>query len=242
MKQDAWERRVSEQLRERRIEPRPELWEQLNEHLEELPVSPKKSAAAPYLKYAAVVVIALIVASLVWTRSKDEANPLPNAVVERPESVLPLVEKKQAIPSGKTEESLVVQEKIAVEETSSRLAVEEIQEDQLVLVEVETKKESLWEKAVEEKTQGLLAEVLAMQESGRTVTDSEVDSLLRKAQTEILAERAMAQSTTGSTDAMALLAEAEFELYNDQNFRDRLFDSLKESFLRVSTAVAQRNK
>ena len=242
MKQDAWEKRVSEQLRQRRIEPRPELWEQLNEQLEELPVPPKKSAVTPYLKYAAVAVIALIVASLIWTRSKDVANPLPEVVVEPSEPVLPLSEENQGVPAQETEVVIAVEDHSRVEEQSSNLVSEEIQESELVLVEVESEKQPLLDKAIEEKTQGLLTEVLAMQESGRRVTDSEVDSLLRKAQAEILAERQFAKSASINTDAMALLAEAEFELYNDQNFRDRLFDSLKESFLRVSTAVAQRNK
>ena len=242
MKQDAWERRVSEELRERRIEPRPELWERLNDQLEELPSSPQKSRGNLYLRYAAVAVIALIVASLFWTRGKEEVNSLPEVVVEYAEPVLPIPEQKNIEPSTEESAVMALEEKQEGEKIPPRLAQQEILEDELLLVEVETKEHSPLDQVIEKKAQGLLTEVLAMQESGRIVTDSEVDSLLRKAQTEILAERQWAKPVGGGTDAMALLAEAEFELNNDQNFRDRLFDSLKDSFLRVSTAVAQRNK
>ena len=69
------------------------------------------------------------------------------------------------------------------------------------------------------------------------VTDAEVDSLLHKAQEDILRQRLFNRDNT--VDAMALLTEVEEEL--DQSFRDQIFQSLKAGFLKVRTAVADRN-
>ncbi|PHQ62576.1 MAG: hypothetical protein COC08_00130 [Maribacter sp.] len=69
------------------------------------------------------------------------------------------------------------------------------------------------------------------------MTDAEVDSLLRKAQEEILANKIFGEDY--SVDAMALLNEVEDEL--DQSFRDQIFETLKIGFLKVRTAVANRN-
>lgn len=69
------------------------------------------------------------------------------------------------------------------------------------------------------------------------LTDAEVDSLLRKAQEEILANKIFGEDY--SVDAMALLNEVEDEL--DQSFRDQIFETLKIGFLKVRTAVANRN-
>jgi len=66
------------------------------------------------------------------------------------------------------------------------------------------------------------------------LTNAEVDDLLRSAQEEILREKLFSQN--GSVDAMALQDEL------DQSFRDQIFESLKTGFLKVRTAVADRNK
>ncbi|CAN0604335.1 unnamed protein product, partial [Ectocarpus sp. 12 AP-2014] len=70
-----------------------------------------------------------------------------------------------------------------------------------------------------------------------TVTDAEVDSLLTRAQDEILRDKIFNKDK--SVDAMALLTEVEDEL--DKSFRDQIFDSLKAGFIKVRTAVADRN-
>ncbi|MEH6681383.1 MAG: hypothetical protein V7724_12600 [Sediminicola sp.] len=89
---------------------------------------------------------------------------------------------------------------------------------------------------INNKVSDLVQQVAAMEEAQHSVTEREVDSLLRKAQKELLRERLF---TEGQVDAMALLAEAEGEL--DQSFRDRIFEALKDGFFKVRTAVATRN-
>ena len=248
MKQDVWEKKVSEQLRQRRINPRPELWKKLEEELGGQVISEsRKSPLILYWRYAAVVAVALVVASQIWKREEQESSALPEVVVEQPEQEVPekISERMNYIAKEITEtESISGDKENSISNSQPQVRFKEIQEEELVIVDVESGSQnpSALDLAIEEKTQGLLAEVLAIQDTGKRVTDSEVDSLLRRAQNEILMDRQLIASQSSKTDAMALLAEAEFELYNDQNFRDRLFDSLKDSFLRVSTAVAQRNK
>ena len=83
---------------------------------------------------------------------------------------------------------------------------------------------------------GIVAQ-LDVLEQYSAVTDAEVDSLLKRAQDEILRDKLF--NTDKSVDAMALLTEVEGEL--DQSFRDQIFNSLKASFIKVRTAVADRN-
>ena len=70
------------------------------------------------------------------------------------------------------------------------------------------------------------------------VTDTEIDSLLRQAQREILEDKIFGKDNT--VDAIALLADVEKEL--DKSFRDEIFDALKDGFIKVRTAVADRDR
>ena len=83
---------------------------------------------------------------------------------------------------------------------------------------------------------GIVAQ-LDVLEQYSAITDAEVDSLLKRAQDEILRDKLF--NTDKSVDALALLTEVEGEL--DQSFRDQIFNSLKASFIKVRTAVADRN-
>jgi hypothetical protein len=74
-------------------------------------------------------------------------------------------------------------------------------------------------------------------EQSSQVTDAELDSLLRNAQEAIVREQLF--NTDKTVNAIALLTEVEDEL--DQSFRTQIFQSLKTGFLKVRTAVADRN-
>lgn len=75
------------------------------------------------------------------------------------------------------------------------------------------------------------------QAGGITVTEAEIDSLLRAAQLRIATSTY--RMPRDSVDAQSLLSAAESEL--DQTFREELFDKLKTGFMKVRTAVADRN-
>lgn len=96
----------------------------------------------------------------------------------------------------------------------------------------------LLEQMINDKVAELVTQVDVLEQySTVTVTDAEVDSLLKWAQEEILRENLFKTNTT--VDATVLLAAVEDEL--DQSFRDQIFNSLKAGFIKVRTAVAERN-
>lgn len=88
------------------------------------------------------------------------------------------------------------------------------------------------------KISQLVEQVDMMELSQIKVTDSEIDSLLRSAQRDIIREQLFLENNT--VDAMALLSQAEDEM--DQNFRDQIFDALRDGFMKVRTAIASRNE
>ncbi len=71
-----------------------------------------------------------------------------------------------------------------------------------------------------------------------SVTDKEVDSLLKLASKELFKDR-MQKETLKTVDANALLRAVEEDM--GQSFRSRVFEALKESYETVKTAVAERN-
>jgi hypothetical protein len=77
-----------------------------------------------------------------------------------------------------------------------------------------------------------------LQASESSVSDKEIDSLLKQAQREILMQRIF-DETTRTVNADALLQDVEVEL--EQSFRDKVFEALKSSYNSVKTAVAERH-
>lgn len=70
-----------------------------------------------------------------------------------------------------------------------------------------------------------------------SVSDREIDSLLKHAQREILKQRIFDESLK-TVSAEALLQDVEVEL--EQSFRDKVYEALKSSYNSVKTAVAER--
>lgn len=104
-----------------------------------------------------------------------------------------------------------------------------------ILLKTESLAES--EQLINAKIYELVAKVDSLELNTNTVvTDIEVDALLRKAQNEILEQKIFKGN---QVDAMALLTEVENEL--DLSVRDQLFDKLKNGYLKVKTALADRN-
>ena len=79
--------------------------------------------------------------------------------------------------------------------------------------------------------------VTTYEENNEALTDMEVDSLLKRAQKEILTEKRI--NSDKSVNPEALLTEVEEEL--DQSFRNKILEKLKSGYSKVRTAVADRN-
>ncbi len=71
-----------------------------------------------------------------------------------------------------------------------------------------------------------------------SVTDREIDSLLKLASKELFKEKSQ-KETSKTVDARALLMSVQDEM--GQSFRSRVFDALKDSYKTVKTAVVDRN-
>nr|WP_321235887.1 hypothetical protein [uncultured Psychroserpens sp.] len=71
-----------------------------------------------------------------------------------------------------------------------------------------------------------------------SVSDAEIEDLLKQAEKEILRQR-IYNETTRTVDAEALLQDVEDDL--ERSFRTRVFETLKSSYKTVKTAVAERN-
>ena len=85
----------------------------------------------------------------------------------------------------------------------------------------------------------MVAQVQALKNENKVVTEADINALLVEAQKEIALNR-LSQQTSGFVDANALLESVEQEL--DQSFRAKVFEAIKTSYNTVKTAVAQRNE
>ena len=91
----------------------------------------------------------------------------------------------------------------------------------------------------EAKLKLAVAEAMATIKSEDTsVTDREIDSLLKLASKELFRDN-LQKKATRTVDAKALLMSVEDEM--GQSFRSRVFEALKESYETVKTAVVDRN-
>lgn len=79
--------------------------------------------------------------------------------------------------------------------------------------------------------------VKLLQANESTVSEKEIDSLLKQAQREILKQR-IYDETTKTVSADALLQDVEDEL--EHSFRDKVYEALKSSYNSAKTAVAER--
>ncbi|MEM5565965.1 hypothetical protein WNY78_12660 [Psychroserpens sp. AS72] len=90
----------------------------------------------------------------------------------------------------------------------------------------------------EVKVDEVINQIKKLKIENGTVSDTEIEHLLKQAERDILRER-IYNETTRTVDADALLQDVEDDL--EQSFRTRVFEGLKSGFESVKTAVAERN-
>ncbi|WP_405383790.1 hypothetical protein [Maribacter sp. LLG6340-A2] len=246
METDKFEKHIKAKLQEREILPSENAWAKIASELND---DAKKKPVYLWMGIAANIVVLLGVA-LFYFNGSAVSNELPNEIVDKEkENKLEDVIIKESIPF-KSEEEVVEatsETKTNVEEVKvEEPIVPKIQESKVLddkmevavnqVLTDETIEKLLPDEIIDAKVAAIIAQVSVL-EQNNTVTDAEVDSLLKRAQDEILREKIFNKDK--SVDAMALLTEVEDEL--DQSFRDQIFDSLKAGFIKVRTAVADRN-
>jgi hypothetical protein len=249
METDKFEKHIKAKLQEREINPSENAWSKISSELNN--DEAKKKPVYLWMGVAASVVVLLGVA-LFYFNGSDVVNDIPAEIVDiEKEDTLEEVIAKEPVTFKEEEPVVVVEtdtktESVAVE--IEKYKMPEVQENKTlndaveiaVIENVSSEKASskliISDEIINSKIAAIVAQVDVLEQNS-AVTDAEVDSLLKRAQDEILRDRIF--NTDKSVDAMALLTEVEEEL--DQSFRDQIFNSLKAGFIKVRTAVADRN-
>lgn len=244
MAPNKFEKHIKDQLQGREIKPSTDAWNKLSEQLEEVQ-KPKKK---PYFWYAvaASLVGILLVSTFYFNLENQMVNPniqvvtTPEKVTEKKEDTTndeKEVNPFQLVEAEEIEQNLIIEK---AEEPNEIVATNEV----LVLAEQRSDVYDEMDhniKTPEDVINSKILEVVAqadqLEQQNDALTEVEVDSLLRMAQQEILNDKLFRSDR--SVDAMALLSEVEDEL--DKSFRDQIFETLKSGFVKVRTAVADRN-
>jgi len=231
---DKLEKHIEDKLEKRTIAPSKGAWDKIASQVKE-PVPQKRNTWFHYAIAASIVGIVLV-SVFFFTRGNPEMEQLQVVETEVKEEVKP--EKRvneEPVPQMETEvESIEPEDTKAFKQPDSNTLVAEQQIKQPLQDEIQINSDKL----IAQKVEQVVAQVEIMENAQQDVTDAEVDSLLRAAQRQILTDKLF--SDGGSVDAMSLLAEVEDEL--DESFRDQIFDALKSGYLKLRTAVADRNQ
>jgi hypothetical protein len=177
----------------------------------------------------------------------SNSNPLESVVaVSSSDSVQKETTTNEIVPQEHP--SMVNEQNVATiseEKTIDKASSNNIIETKTAIVAVKTSIEKqnnvtlLNELTFEEaKAIEVVAQIKNIEIEKGSVTDAEIEALLKQAEKEILKQR-IYNETTRTVDANALLQDVEDDL--DRSFRTRVFETLKSSYKTVKTAVAERN-
>ncbi len=247
-----FEEYIKEKLKARRIKPSPESWQRISDQIENKDESGKKG----YFWYGiAASFIGLLIVTVFFLNRTDEVVPTEGMAGTENKEEIPvqteesskgqdLYEEVNTTPIiiNEVAESANVEEEEVSPNTHEIPVLAEIAED---VMEGASKELNIDQKSVAEtdinlidtKIAEVVAQVRLLEQNREALTEAEVDSLLRNAQRDILQDKIFRNDR--SVDALALLNEVEEEL--DQSFRDQIFEKLKAGFIKVRTAVADRN-
>jgi hypothetical protein len=246
MEVDKVEKHIKEQLNNRVITPSEAAWEKLSG---QLPKADKKKSNTFVWYSLAASFIGILLITTIYLANQDELENTEIEVVDAPKEPITIPKSEEVLSEKYNVEEQLVEAENEVKTTKETFSVKQdfsaIKDKSEFVVVQKTDKIDIESKAVQTKTEELIDAKIAelirqvdiMEDNNLQVTDLEVDSLLQNAGKEILSDKIRDQG--GKINAMALLDQAESEL--DQTFRAQIFESLKEGFLKVRTAVADRN-
>lgn len=255
MEPNKFEKHLKQKLEKRELQVSSNAWEQLEQQLD---AKPKRRFNYKYIIAAASIVLIFMLGFSIFKKapSKPEMVDVETKILkedtiiseeyiteEQPSEIIkPETLKKNITKEIKEtivkEESKIAKTKIELKtktETLKPLITDTKPEN---LSTVATSKPVSKTNLKDQKVNEVVAQVKQLQSQNTTVTEAEVDALLKQAQQEIAKER-LYNSVTKKVDAMALLESVENEI--DNTFRDRVYEALKQNFIKVQTAVAERN-
>lgn len=233
MAPNKFEKYIKDKLNNRTLQPSPDAWNTLSKRLDN---ETRKNKSYWWLGLAASIVGVLLVTTLFNNKDAGvESNPV---IVNNPQPIKEVfqesVETQDLI---KNEKPIIIERNIIKEE----VLVANKSDTQNIELENETIKST--EVAVkeltfeEQKIQDVAAQIQLLKDNNESVSDSEIDALLLKAQKEINLNQLY--NNKGLVDAKSLLQDVEADI--DQSFRSKVFEALKDSFGTVKSAVANRN-
>ena len=235
-----FEKKIKELFEAREIKPSEDAWERV---VSELGSAPAKRSLRPWHYWIAASIVFIVFVTGWSVQKSDQPAIEENPIVEQqitPEpqnsqSVVPINQEQEdvkAIHEDTPRAEVQVHDLVSSPEQTYRLA-ENIEDHSAI--------EAQWEEGgqdlLDEKTSEVVAQVDQMEAINTEVTEAELDSILKAAQESLLTSREFQEETQAS--GTSLLAEVEGEM--DASFREQVFDKLKKGFIKVKTAVADRN-
>ncbi|MBZ9728523.1 hypothetical protein LB467_02385 [Salegentibacter sp. JZCK2] len=252
MELNKFEKQAREKLGERQIKPSARSWEKLEVKLN---TEENKTSKTPWRYIAAAVGALLVAGTFMWNNDFSESPQVVeepvNEMIQKPEvkKEVPKTNPQIAAEENKNEKGISAENKatnkitgntetsVAEEKTPEMQISEENKYEEAIALETISLEPSISE---EKLIQSKLEEIIAAAAKNDEISEDEVEILLAQAAAEISRERNSQMFISNSElSANALLAEVEDEIY--QSFKAKVFEVLKEGYLKARTAVANRN-
>ncbi|EPR72679.1 hypothetical protein ADIWIN_2292 [Winogradskyella psychrotolerans RS-3] len=255
-----FEENIKDKLEKRTLSPSSEGWSKLSERLDAEDNKSKKPMFW-WLSIAAGLLI-MIAISIPFFSTPESEMVLPQIVEE--EVIEQQLNNEILKPNQKESINVVVKDKnvedkkedLAADNKSNKIDYKktvnkksesqdqlantgELKRKRILLNEEERLNNEAQRLLKEAKLKIAVAEAIVTLKSEKTsVTDREIDSLLKMASKELFKQNIQNESSR-TVDANNLLMSVEDEM--GQSFRSKVFEALKESYGTVKTAVANRN-
>ena len=245
-----WEDNIKETFEKRTIQPSYKSWDTLADKLD---VYDRNKSKKIYWRMgiAASVAAILFTVTVFFSGNRNEikAPVVVDAQEQVDDQLIPMEklpveiqiadsqkddERPEQIDKNTTNKELVKKQKDVTPTIKQHSAVAKIEKEIIEPLATNLQKEILEDKKVTE----IVAQIQNLKSKGQTVTDADIEALLVQAQKEIRYQT-MAQEGALVVDANALLKDVESDL--QQSFRNKIFEALKNSYVTVKTAVAERN-
>lgn len=248
-----FEDNIRARLEQREIKPSAEAWQKLEAALDQEAKPAKTRKGYGWVLIAASFIGILILAGRYVFQEEMDKNPV-NQVVETPTEMqneqksepTETLEQKQQDILAQEETSVAVQEEQQIAEPPKKRKEQPVINKYEEAVAVTNSQKASADEKLDQTTQSkidaevndLISKVQEQQNSGVAYSDAEIDQLLRDAQRDIISEK-MFDRERNTISAEALLYEVEEEL--DPSFRDRIFEALKDGFMKAREAIVSRN-
>ncbi|WP_340065593.1 hypothetical protein [Ascidiimonas aurantiaca] len=259
MEMNSMEKEIREKLQDRSLTPSRDAWNKLEAKLPAVPA--RKNNFTRFYWIAAAIAVIVLLGSVFFSLSGrfPAENELPvvdgtikNAPIEKPEVKAekendPLSEdqhrtKNTPVPFKKQNASKSAVAEAAASPEVKKTPVQVMQKKEMVAtanVEEQVAQKTTENTEMQAEVEKVLKQIEAIHSQKGEVTEAEIDTLILNAQKK-LEKRVKAAPGQISKEALALLDDVEEEL--DRSFKDRVFEALKNGFVKVRSAVANRDQ